>query len=129
MASSVYTTIMPLLLLDLRAAVLLVSSILSTFDLLDHHRRDALAATLQTEEGVVFTQFSCIGMNDPRRDVVDVVVKQSYGKSIRDAKGLSYLYFSVPANICMQAPVGGAPTVDRVSARPPCLMQGVRRLL
>jgi hypothetical protein len=85
---------------------------LAAFDLLDRHRRDALVATLQAEQGVVFTQFGCSGMDEAVRDVVDVVLEQSYGTYFREAKGRTYSYFTRPANICMQATVGGAPIVD-----------------
>jgi hypothetical protein len=85
---------------------------LCAFDLLDHHRRDALASVLQAAPDEVFTQFGCIGSYGASRLVAKTVIDNSYGKSFRDAKQRTYDYFGGPANICMQATVGGVPAAE-----------------
>jgi hypothetical protein len=85
---------------------------LCAFQLLDASRREKLAAELRAHQAVVFTQFGCIGMNQSVPELVGIVEEHSYGKYFREARDRTYSYFGGPANICMQATVGGGPAVQ-----------------
>ena len=80
---------------------------LSAFQVLDKDRFRELAENLVSNNEQVFTQMGCFGNRERVKDVAVAVENYSMGKNFREAREMTYSYFSEPANICIQAPTGG----------------------